>query len=329
MRLGVIGLGRMGQIVVDRTLDAGHEVVAFDLDAEATAAAAERGAEPADSVADFAERLDGADGDDGEGQGARVDYTSGKHVWLMVPAGEAVDATLADLAPHLGPADVVVDGGNSHFEASVRRAEETDAAYLDCGTSGGPAAADHGFSLMVGGPARAYEAMTPVFDAVATGPDGHDRMGPAGAGHYVKMVHNGVEYAMMQAYGEGFELLHRGRYDLDLEAVARTWTNGAVVRSWLLELCEEAFREEGNDLGDVADYVAGGSTGTWTVQEALDCEVPVPLIYTALAERFASRRSRFARRLANRLRYGFGRHEVRRRDDGGSGRRDPERDWEA
>jgi 6-phosphogluconate dehydrogenase len=166
---------------------------------------------------------------------------------------------------------------------------------------------------MVGGPRSAYEELEPVFDAVATGPAGHDRMGPAGSGHYVKMVHNGVEYALMQAYGEGFELLHEGRYDLDLETVARTWNNGAVVRSWLLELCEEAFREEGGDLGDVADHVAGGSTGTWTVRESLEQEVPLPLVYTALAERFGSRSGgRFSRRLANRLRYGFGRHEVAR-----------------
>ena len=293
MQLGVIGLGRMGQIVVDRVLDANHDVVAFDLDPEAVASAAEAGAEPADSPVDVLDRL----GDE-------------RRVWLMVPAGEAVDATLDELAPHLEPDDVVVDGGNSHFEASVRRAERVDAAYLDCGTSGGPAGAELGFSLMVGGPEWAYDELTPVFDAVATGPDGHGHMGPAGSGHYVKMVHNGVEYALMQAYGEGFELLFRGRYDLDLESVARTWNNGAVIRSWLLELCEEAFREEGTDLGDVADHVSGGSTGTWTVQEALEQEVPVPLIYQALAERFASRDERFARRLANRLRYGFGRHEV-------------------
>ena len=296
MELGVVGLGRMGQIVVTRCLDAGHDVTAFDLEPEAVATAAEAGATPAESVADLADRL----GDE-------------KRIWLMVPAGDAVDATLADLDPHLDADDVVVDGGNSHFQDSVRRAADCAAAYLDCGTSGGPAGADHGFSLMVGGPESAYEAMVPVFDAVATGPAGHDRMGPAGAGHYVKMVHNGVEYALMQAYGEGFELLHNGRYDLDLESVARTWSNGAVIRSWLLDLCEEAFREEGSDLGDVADHVAGGSTGTWTVQEALEQEVPVPLVYTALAERFGSREDRFARRLANRLRYGFGRHEVHRR----------------
>jgi 6-phosphogluconate dehydrogenase len=297
MQLGVVGLGRMGQIVVDRVTAAGHDVVAFDLDAEAVATAADAGATPAEDLPDLADRL----GDE-------------KRIWLMVPAGDAVDATLDELEPHLDADDVVVDGGNSHFEASVRRAKSTPAAYLDCGTSGGPAGADLGFSLMIGGPEWAYEELTPVFDAVATGPAGHDRMGPSGAGHYVKMVHNGVEYALMQAYGEGFELLANGRYDLDLESVARTWNNGAVIRSWLLELCEEAFREEGNDLGDVADHVAGGSTGTWTVQEALEQEVPVPLIYQALAERFGSRAEdgRFARRLANRLRYGFGRHEVQR-----------------
>ncbi len=296
MELGIVGLGRMGQIVVNRCLDAGHEVTAFDLDPAAVATAADAGATPAESVADLTDRL----GDE-------------RRIWLMVPAGDAVDATLDDLEPQLDADDVVVDGGNSHFQESVRRAEATAAAYLDCGTSGGPAGAALGFSLMIGGPEWAYEAMVPVFDAVATGPAGHDRMGPAGAGHYVKMVHNGVEYALMQAYGEGFELLHRGRYDLDLESIARTWSNGAVIRSWLLDLCEEAFREEGSDLGDVADHVAGGSTGTWTLQEALAQEVPVPLVYTALAERFDSREDRFARRLANRLRYGFGRHEVQRR----------------
>jgi len=298
MQLGVIGLGRMGRIVVDRTLAAGHDVVAFDLDDEAVAGAAEAGATPADSIADLVETL----GDE-------------KRIWLMVPAGKAVDATLDDLDPHLDGEDIVVDGGNSKFQRSVERAEACSAAYLDCGTSGGPASAEAGFSLMIGGPEWAYEAFVPVFDAIATGPDGHDRMGPSGAGHYVKMVHNGVEYALMQAYGEGFELLSDGRYDLDMESIARTWNNGAVIRSWLLGLCEEAFAEEGNDLGDVADHIAGGSTGTWTVEEALEQEVPVPLIYQALAERFDSRNEgRFSRRLANRLRYGFGRHHVARTD---------------
>jgi 6-phosphogluconate dehydrogenase len=289
----------MGRIVVDRVLDAGHDVVVFDIDEEAVADAAEAGARSAESIPDLARSLSGE-----------------KRIWLMVPAGDPVDAALDELEPHVGRDDVVVDGGNSHFEDSIRRAAKTEAAYLDCGTSGGPAGAEVGFSLMVGGKQWAYDELVPVFDAVATGPAGHDRMGPAGSGHYVKMVHNGVEYALMQTYGEGFELLANGRYDLDLEAVARTWNNGAVIRSWLLELCEEAFREEGNALGTVADRVEGGSTGTWTVQEALEQEVPVPLIYQALGERFGSRADdgRFSRRLANRLRYGFGRHEVPRRE---------------
>ena len=298
MHLGVIGLGRMGRIVVDRVRDAGHEVVAFDVDEAAREGVADAGASPADSVADLVARL-----------------PADARVWLMVPAGDPVDDTLAELDPHLDGEDVVVDAGNSHFDRSVERADAADAAYLDCGTSGGPAGAERGFSLMVGGPEWAYRELGPVFDAVAAGPDGHAHLGPSGAGHYVKMVHNGVEYALMQAYGEGFELLSEGRYDLDMATVARTWNNGAVVRSWLLELCEEAFREEGDDLGTVADHVAGGSTGSWTVEEALEREVSIPLIHAALGERFDSRvdePGKFSRRLANRLRYGFGRHDVRR-----------------
>ncbi len=299
MQLGVIGLGRMGQIVVDRVLADGHEVVAFDLDSDAVETAAGMGAMAAESIEDLIETL-----------------PERKRIWLMVPAGDAVDATLDELDPHLDSEDIVIDGGNSHFERSIDRGKTFSANYLDCGTSGGPAGAKLGFSLMIGGPRDAYEELTPIFDAIATGADGHDHMGPQGSGHYVKMVHNGVEYALMQAYGEGFELLSEGRYDLDMETIARTWNNGAVIRSWLLELCEEAFREEGNDLGDVDDYIAGGSTGTWTVQEALEQEVSVPLIYEALGERFDSRveNGKFSRRLANRLRYGFGRHEVKRRD---------------
>ena len=295
MEVGLIGLGRMGRVILNRMLAAGHDVVAFDVDETAVDAATAAGARSADSIPALADQL-----------------ADSKRIWLMVPAGDPVDDALAELAPSLSAGDIVVDGGNSHFEDSVRRAGTTDAAYLDCGTSGGPAAADRGFSLMLGGPPDAYDALTPVFDAVATGPAGHAHLGPSGAGHYAKMVHNGVEYALMQAYGEGFELLHRGRYEYELETVAGVWNEGAVVRSWLLELCAEAFREEGSDLGDVADFVAGGSTGSWTVEEALEQEVPVPLIAQALAERFSSREDRFSRRLANRLRYGFGRHDVRR-----------------
>lgn len=298
MHLGVIGLGRMGRIVVERTLAAGHDVTAVDMNPEATAKAAGLGADTASDVSSLAQA-----------------FENERRIWLMVPAGEPVDHVLDELESILDATDIVVDGGNSHFGASIDRAERMSAAYLDCGTSGGPAAAGNGFSLMVGGPAEAYEIMRPIFDAVATGPDGHDHMGASGSGHYVKMVHNGIEYALMQAYGEGFELLANGRYDLDLETVARTWNNGAVIRSWLLELTEQAFAQEGNDLSDVADHVAGGSTGQWTVEEALKQEIPIPMIYQALAERHGSRiDERFARRLTNRLRYGFGHHDVIRRD---------------
>ena len=296
MQLGVIGLGRMGEIVVERVQDAGHDVIAFDIDERAREACA---VPTVDSIEGLVDAL---------GENRRI--------WVMVPAGDPVDATLAQLEPLLGSKDIIVDGGNSHFQESIRRGSELSAAYLDCGTSGGPAAATAGFSLMVGGPQWAYDELIPIFDAVATGPDGHEHMGQSGAGHYVKMVHNGIEYALMQAYGEGFELLSEGRYDLDLEAVARTWNNGAVIRSWLLELTEEAFADEGSSLGTVDDYVAGGSTGTWTIHEALEQDVPTPLIYQALAERHSSRTDRrFSRQLVNRLRYGFGRHDVARIDE--------------
>lgn len=296
MELGVIGLGRMGQIIVDRVLDAGHSVVAYDVDEESVRDARDAGATAAFSIEELVTELDSP------------------YVWLMVPAGDAVDSAVAEVDSLLGDEGIIIDGGNSHFEASISRSEGCESAFLDCGTSGGPAAAEDGFSLMIGGPEAAYRTMEPVFDAVATGPLGHERVGSAGAGHYVKMIHNGIEYALMQSYGEGFELLANGRYEIDLEAVARVWNHGAVVRSWLLELIEAAFRDEGNELGDVADYVSGGSTGQWTVEEALEQEVPVPLIYGALAERFSSRGDRFSRRLANRLRYEFGRHEVIREE---------------
>ncbi len=299
---GVIGLGRMGLGIANRVQDAGFDVLGFDVDPDVREEAEAAGIATADSLDDFYERL-----------------TEPRRILLVVPSGDPVDQTLEELEP-LDADDIVVDCGNCYFENTVRRAEDTDAAYLDCGTSGGPDGEEHGFSLMIGGPEDAYETMEPVFDAIAGG-DGYARMGPSGAGHYVKMVHNGIEYAIMQAIGEGFELLHDSdRYPgLDMQDIAETWSDGAVIRSYLMELTAEAFREEGNDLGDVADHVGGGSTGTWTVEEALDQEVPLPLISQALGERFASRMTdgegRFSRRLANRLRYGFGRHPVARRDE--------------
>ncbi len=296
MHIGVIGLGRMGRIVAERVVDAGHEVTGYDLDEHTRDSVAdETTVEVVDSLAQLCEVL-----------------PRPHRIWLMVPAGDAVDEALTAIEPYLGPDAVVVDGGNSHFAMSIGRARALECGYIDCGTSGGVAGREIGLSLMVGGPDWAVEAMAPALQAVAGSRDGWAHLGPSGAGHYVKMVHNGIEYALMQAYGEGFELLHAGRYDLDLAQVANVWTENAVIRSWLLELCVEAFEAEGNDLGDVADHISGGSTGRWTVEEAIAQEVPVPLIYTALAERYASRHPRFSRRLANRLRYGFGGHQVER-----------------
>lgn len=299
MHVGVIGLGRMGRIVAERLVDAGHDVTGYDL---------------AEEARESLERESGADAV--ESLKALIDtLPRPQRVWLMVPAGEAVDEALAGIEPYLDEEAVVVDGGNSHFAMSIGRARALDCGYLDCGTSGGVAGRDIGLSLMIGGPDWAVEEIAPAFQAVAGGRDGWAHLGPSGAGHYVKMVHNGVEYALMQAYGEGFELLHAGRYDLDLAQVANVWMENAVVRSWLLELCAEAFEAEGSDLAGLDPYVAGGSTGRWTVEEALAQEVPVPLIYTALGERFASRSDRLSHRLANHLRYGFGGHPVRRVDE--------------
>lgn len=299
MHIGVIGLGRMGRIVAERLVDAGHEVTGYDIDEptrEAVATETEINVEG--TIEELCEGL-----------------PEPLRMWVMVPAGDAVDEALTAVEPHLDEDAVVVDGGNSHFAMSIGRSRALRCGYLDCGTSGGVAGREIGLSLMIGGPEWAVEEMVPALQAVAGGPEGWEHLGPAGAGHYVKMVHNGIEYALMQAYGEGFELLHAGRYDLDLAQVANVWTENAVIRSWLLELCADAFETEGNDLGDVDDHIAGGSTGRWTVEEAIAQEVPVPLIYTALAERYASRNPRFSHQLANRLRHGFGGHPVVRTED--------------
>ncbi len=298
MHIGLIGLGRMGRIVGERLTDAGHEVTGFDVD--------ETTRETVDQTTDIAVEETMVDVVNALPEPARI--------WLMVPAGDAVDETLAGLEPHLSDDAVIVDGGNSHYAMSIGRARALTCGYVDCGTSGGVGGRDRGMALMVGGEPWAVDAVEPAFTAVAGGRRYWEHLGPHGAGHYVKMVHNGVEYALMQAYGEGFELLRHGRYDLDLEAVARNWSGNAVIRSWLVELCEEAFAEEGSDLGDVAARIEGGSTGRWTVEEAISQEIPVPLIYTALAERYASRRERFAHRVANHLRGGFGGHPISRND---------------
>jgi 6-phosphogluconate dehydrogenase len=253
MRIGVVGLGRMGGAIAARLRRDGHDVVAFDRDPAAVAAAAAAGADPAASLAALVGALDPP-----------------RRVWLMLPAG-AVERTLDDLAGLLAPGDLVVDGGNSHHDDTRRRAArlaERGIGLCDVGVSGGVWGLERGFCLMAGGEAADVAALAPAFAALAQ-PDGWLHVGPSGAGHYVKMVHNGIEYGLLQAYGEGFEILRNGRYELDLAAIAGLWGHGSVVRSWLLELAEQALARSG-DLEGVRGWVEDTGEGRWTVAEAID-----------------------------------------------------------
>ena len=227
MKVGIVGLGKMGAAIAHRLVQAGHEVVGFDPNGKALQAAQKIGVKKADNLKDLAQK-------------ARI-------IWLMVPAGEIVDNVLDELKPHLLGKDIIVDGGNSKFTDSIRRAEELQKLgihFLDCGTSGGLRGEDIGFSLMVGGNQDAYDSVKPLLEAIAA-PNGYGYMGPSGTGHYVKMVHNGIEYALMQSYAEGFHLLKDGHFkDLDLAKIASVWKNGSVIRSWLVEICHEIFLEK-------------------------------------------------------------------------------------
>lgn len=298
MELAMIGLGRMGLNMSRRLLAGGHSVVAYDRDPAAVAAAVEAGARGASSCHDAASPL-----------------SSPRIVWIMVPAGEAVDATLADLAPALAAPDIVIDGGNSNYRDTRRRADWLGARgirYLDAGTSGGVWGLARGFCLMVGGDRAAFEQVEPILRTLAP-EGGYAHVGESGAGHYAKMVHNGIEYGMLQAYGEGFELLHASEYGYDLRALANLWNHGSVVRSWLLELAERAFEREGADLESVRGYVEDSGEGRWTVQEAIERDVPAPVLTLALLARLASRQENsYSARLVAALRSEFGGHAVRR-----------------
>jgi 6-phosphogluconate dehydrogenase len=230
----------------------------------------------------------------------------------MVPAGRPVDQVIFDgLLPHLAAGDLVVDGGNSNYKDSVRRSQqlqEKGVEFLDVGTSGGLEGAEHGLSLMVGGPEAAFRRLEPVLQSLAA-PGGYGHVGPSGAGHFVKTVHNGVEYALLQCYGEGFELLREGPFKLDLGQVARIWNNGGVVRSWLLGLAQRVLEKDGG-LEGLAAEVGGGETGRWAVEAALESGVPFPMVAVALSHRYHSRRESFAARLVAALRREFGGHPV-------------------
>jgi 6-phosphogluconate dehydrogenase len=256
MQIGFIGLGKMGGNMVHRIhRDSDHRCVAFDFNADAVGAAESHGATGASSVEDLVAKLDAP-----------------RAVWVMVPAGDPTEQTVQQLAGLLEPGDLIVDGGNSNFHDDVRRGQELGAKgihYVDVGVSGGVWGLEVGYCMMVGGPQEGVDRLTPVLDVLAP-PDGWRHFGAPGAGHYVKMVHNGVEYGLMQAYAEGFELMHKAEFDIDLKEVAGLWNRGSVVRSWLCELAERAFAEEGNDLTDLKGHVSDSGEGRWTIIDGID-----------------------------------------------------------
>ena len=297
MQLGFVGLGRMGSNMVTRLLQGGHSVVVWDVNADAVRAVAAAGARGAASLAELAGAL-----------------APSRAVWVMVPAGEPTEKTVRELAGLLRAGDTIVDGGNSYYKDDIRRAAELAPRglfYVDAGTSGGIWGLRLGYCLMVGGPAPAVTGLEPVFRTLAPA-DGYLHVGQSGAGHYVKMIHNGIEYAMMQSYAEGFELMRESPYGLDLPRVAALWNHGSVVRSWLLELAADALAEDPH-LESVKAYVEDSGEGRWTVEDAVEKAVPAPAITAALYARFRSRRDNsFADRLLAALRHKFGGHAVRR-----------------
>jgi len=298
MRLGLVGLGRMGGNMVRRLVERGHDVVGFDLDDDNVEKAVQAGATGAGSLAELVDALDAP-----------------RAVWVMVPHGDPTRKTVKELLPLLDQGDVLVDGGNSHFPESVAHAatcREKGIHFLDVGVSGGVWGLEVGYCMMIGGPEEAVKRLDPVFRALAP-EDGYAHVGGSGAGHFVKMVHNAIEYAMLQAIGEGFECLNASDFDLDLKQVADVWQHGSVIRSWLLELLVGAFDQEGNDLGSIGPWVDDSGTGRWTVDFALEKAVPVPAIAQALFQRFDSRiEERFAYRTIAALRNQFGGHAVRK-----------------
>ena len=299
MDIGLVGLGRMGANMTLRLLRGGHRVVVTDLSAEAVAGSVAEGAVGAASLTELVAQL-----------------APRRAVWMMVPAGAPVDSTIAQLAPLLSKGDVLIDGGNSNYHDSMRRATtvgEGGIAYVDSGTSGGIWGLQEGYCLMVGGTGDAFAFIEPVLRTLAP-PDGYAHVGPSGAGHFVKMVHNGIEYGMMAAYGEGFELLAGSQFDNDLRQVAAVWRQGSVVRSWLLDLAERAFAKDPR-LASIAGYVQDSGEGRWTVQEALDQDVPLPIITLSLMRRFSSRQdASFSAKVQAALRNEFGGHAVKAAD---------------
>jgi 6-phosphogluconate dehydrogenase len=305
MQLGFVGLGKMGGNMVHRLhRDSDHEVVAFDFSEDAVKEAEGHGATSAGSLEELVEKLEAP-----------------RFVWVMVPAGDATEETVEKLGELMEEGDTVIDGGNTRFTDDVRRAEALQKKgihYVDVGTSGGVWGLEVGYCMMVGGPKEAVDGVAPILDVLAPkenedfGP-GWGHMGDSGSGHYVKMVHNGVEYGLMQAYAEGFELFSKSEFDLDNELIAKLWMQGSVVRSWLCELAAKAFEAEGNDLSGLKAHVSDSGEGRWTIEDAIDKDVPVPVITAALFARFTSRgEGEYTSKVLAALRNQFGGHSVER-----------------
>ena len=294
----MVGLGRMGANMTERLLRGGHRVITYDRSPEAIQRVVEIGAAGARSLAEFVKQL-----------------SPPRAIWLMVPAGDPVDQTIEQLLPQLTKGDVLIDGGNSNYKDSIRRAEKLKGQglhFVDAGTSGGIWGLKVGYCMMIGGEKEIVARLDPIFKTLAP-PDGFLHVGPSGAGHFVKMIHNGIEYGMLQAYGEGFELLKASQFDLDLEKISHLWNQGSVVRSWLLELCESAFAKD-PELASVKDYVEDSGEGRWTVQEAIERNVPAPVLMLSLFARFASRQdSSFSAKVIAALRNEFGGHAVKKK----------------
>jgi 6-phosphogluconate dehydrogenase len=295
MQIGFVGLGKMGLNMVKRLVGGGHQVVAFDRSPEAVHQAEAAEAHGVSSLESLVEAL-----------------APPRAVWVMVPSGAPTESTVSALASILSTGDIIIDGGNTNFHDDVRRAHELTAKgvhYVDAGTSGGIWGLTEGYCLMVGGEPDVCRTLEPVFLTLAP-EQGYLRVGDAGAGHYVKMVHNAIEYGLMQSYAEGFHLMHAGAYPIDLAAVASLWMHGSVVRSWLLELAARALHEEPN-LESLKAYVEDSGEGRWTAHEAIDSAVPVPVLTAALFTRFRSREDNpFGERLLAALRHQFGGHAV-------------------
>jgi 6-phosphogluconate dehydrogenase len=297
MRIGFVGLGRMGANMVRRLLKDGHEVVAYNRSPDKTKEIAGEGADAAFTIAELVQKLE-----------------KPRTVWIMVPAGDPTEAQIRELMEHLEPGDTIVDGGNTNFHDDVRRhglLADHQIQYVDAGVSGGVWGLANGYCLMVGGEDAAVKPLEPVFLSLAP-KDGYLHTGGPGSGHYVKMVHNGIEYGMMQAYAEGFEILHASDYTLDLAAISDLWNHGSVVRSWLLELATLAFKANGQDLPHLKGWVADSGEGRWTVQEAIDHDVPAPVITLSLLTRLRSRQDdSYGAKVLAALRNEFGGHEVK------------------